>query len=206
MPINFLPKELVGATLMQISDIHVGDRFDYHFILDSFVKAQKLQPDYVVYTGDFISYKKGYDYNQLKEVMQSTVKGRLGTLGILGNHDYGINWAEQSVADNVSQILTDGGIGLLENSSQESNGLNFIGLDDYYGPNFEPNSIMSSLIIRRRILSCAIIQMCVISMYGMITKDGYWLGIRMEDNASHRFSTLLSYLSKIKNTLLAKSI
>ena len=143
MPINFLPDELVGATLMQISDIHVGDRFDYHFIIDSFVKAQKLQPDYVVYTGDFISYKQGYNYDELKEVMESTVKGRMGTFGILGNHDYGINWAEQSVGDNVSQIIADGGIELLENSSQESNGLNFIGLDDYYGPNFDPKSVMS---------------------------------------------------------------
>ena len=143
MPINFLPDELVGATLMQISDIHVGDRFDYHFIIDSFVKAQKLQPDYVVYTGDFISYKKGYSYDKLKEVMLSTVKGRMGTFSILGNHDYGINWAEQSVADNVSEILSDGGINLLGNSSQESNGLNFIGLDDYYGPNFDPKSVMS---------------------------------------------------------------
>jgi len=143
MPISFLPEELVGATLMQISDIHVGDRFDYHFIIDAFVKAQKLRPDFVVYTGDFISYETGYNYNLLKEVMASTVKGRLGTFGVLGNHDYGINWAEQSVADNVSDILTDGGIQLLENSNQESNGLNFIGLDDYYGPNFDPKSVMS---------------------------------------------------------------
>jgi len=143
MPISFLPEELVGATLMQISDIHVGDRFDYHFIIDAFVKAQKLRPDFVVYTGDFISYETGYNYNLLKEVMASTVKGRLGTFGVLGNHDYGINWTEQSVADNVSDILTDGGIQLLENSNQESNGLNFIGLDDYYGPNFDPKSVMS---------------------------------------------------------------
>jgi len=143
MPINFLPKELEGATLMQISDIHVGDRFDYHFIIDSFVKAQKLLPEFVVYTGDFISYKQGYNYDELKEVMQSTVKGRMGTFGILGNHDYGINWAEQSVADNVSEILTDGGIELLENSGLQSNGLNFIGLDDYYGPNFDPKLVMS---------------------------------------------------------------
>ena len=30
MPIRNLPNHLVGKTLMQISDIHVGNRFDYN--------------------------------------------------------------------------------------------------------------------------------------------------------------------------------
>lgn len=142
MPIQNLPDSLVGKTLMQISDIHVGNRFDYQFIIDSFQKAQKLNPDFVVYTGDYISYENEKQFEQLDEVLKHAVKGRLGTLGILGNHDYGINWSEQSVADQVTYQLENSGITVLKNQQQEVEGLNIIGLDDYWGLNFAPGNVM----------------------------------------------------------------
>ena len=57
MPVFNLPKDLIGKTVMQISDIHVGNKFDYQYIIDSFKEAKLLKPDFVVYTGDFISYE-----------------------------------------------------------------------------------------------------------------------------------------------------
>lgn len=57
MPIKNLPNKLVGKTLMQISDMHVGNRFDYNYIIQSFKKAKEYNPDYVVYTGDYVSYE-----------------------------------------------------------------------------------------------------------------------------------------------------
>lgn len=56
MPIPHLPEHLEGKVLMQISDIHVGNRFNWEFLIESFKKAKKLNPDFVVYTGDFVSY------------------------------------------------------------------------------------------------------------------------------------------------------
>ena len=35
MPIQHLPDALIGKTLMQISDIHVGNRVDHNYIIDS---------------------------------------------------------------------------------------------------------------------------------------------------------------------------
>lgn len=68
MPIKNLPNELVGKTLMQISDIHIGNRFNHQFIIDSFRKAKDLNPDFVVYTGDFVStYKDQVQYDRLEE-------------------------------------------------------------------------------------------------------------------------------------------
>jgi len=52
--IKNLPKHLVGKTLMQISDIHVGKRFDYQYIIKSFEKAKQFNPYIVINTGDFI--------------------------------------------------------------------------------------------------------------------------------------------------------
>ncbi len=144
MPISNLPKNLVGKTLMQISDIHVGNRFDYGYIIDSFKKAQKFEPDFVVYTGDYVSYENEKQFKQLDEVLKHTVKGKIATVGILGNHDYGKNWSEQEVADQISSQLTNSGITLLKNARTDFEGLNIIGFDDYWALNFAPERVMNN--------------------------------------------------------------
>lgn len=146
MPVNHLPDALVGKTLMQISDIHVGKRFDHRFVIDSFRRAKALRPDFVVYTGDYISMTNNeVPYAILEEVLAHVVRGQTGTVGILGNHDYGVNWAQASVADNISEKLVNSGITLLRNEQTEINGLNFIGFDDFWGPNFKPESAIQNL-------------------------------------------------------------
>lgn len=143
MPISNLPNNLVGKTLMQISDLHVGNRFDYHYIIDSFKKAQKFEPDFVVYTGDYVTYENEEQLKQLDEVLQHTVKGKIATVGILGNHDYGWNWSEQDVADQISSQLMDAGITVLRNAQNDFAGLNIIGFDDYWNSNFAPQKVMT---------------------------------------------------------------
>ena len=107
MPVKNLPPELIGKTLMQISDIHVGNRFNYQYIIDALKEAQNHQPDIVVYTGDYVSYENEEQINQLQKVMKFATKGSIGTIGILGNHDYGKNWADQNVADKIKKVLED---------------------------------------------------------------------------------------------------
>ena len=142
MPVPLLPKHLEGKVLMQISDIHVGDRFNWQYLIDSFIEAQKLNPDFVVYTGDFVSYDNEKQLSQLKGVMKHAVKGKVATLGILGNHDYGKNWSENNVANNIVSILEKENITVLRNEQKEYEGLHFIGFDDYWSPNFNPKKAM----------------------------------------------------------------
>jgi len=142
MPIANLHDELVGKTLMQISDIHIGNRFDYSFIIESFQRAQDLHPDFVVYTGDYVSYENEKQFSQLEEVLKYTVKGNLGTVGILGNHDYGKAWAEREVANRITALLAENGVDVLRNDQRLINGLNFIGFDDYWSTNFYPEKVI----------------------------------------------------------------
>ena len=144
MPIKNLPKNLEGKTLMQISDIHVGNKFDYNYIIHSFIKAQKLKPDFVVYTGDYITYENERQFEQLNEVLKHLVKGEKGTIGILGNHDYGKNWEQSEIAERVTVQLKNTGVIVLRNQQVEIEGLNFIGLDDFWGTNFKPKKIMDT--------------------------------------------------------------
>ncbi len=143
MPIKNLPQNLEGKTLMQISDIHVGKRFDHNFIIESFKKAKLYNPDFVVYTGDYVTtYKDQVQYNLLDQVLKHSVKGKLGTFGILGNHDYGVKWAEANVATKISSYLNKHDIKVLRNEQASKNGLNFIGFDDYWGLNFNPKQAL----------------------------------------------------------------
>ena len=142
MPIRNLPKSMVGKTIMQISDIHVGNRFDYQYSIDAFKQAQKLEPDIVVYTGDFVSYEDEKQHDQLDEVLQHVVKGKTGTVGILGNHDYGQQWSQSKVADRITSQLESAGIFMLRNEYLKVDGLKIIGFDDYWSPFFEPEKAM----------------------------------------------------------------
>ena len=142
MPIKNLPKDLIGKTLMQISDVHVGNKFDYEYIIDSFKKARLYNPDFVVYTGDFVSYETPEQFDQLEKVFKYAVNGKLGTAGVLGNHDYGIDWLEPNVADRISSILDRANVTTLRNEEVSFSGLNILGIDDYWGSNFNPVKIM----------------------------------------------------------------
>ncbi|WP_343329483.1 metallophosphoesterase [Polaribacter staleyi] len=143
MPIKNLPKNLIGKTLMQISDIHVGNKFDYNYIIDSFKKARLYNPDFVVYTGDFVSYETPEQFDQLEKVFKYAVNGKLGTAGVLGNHDYGVNWLEPDVANRISNILDKKNITILRNQEVSFSGLNILGIDDYWSSNFNPVKIMN---------------------------------------------------------------
>lgn len=142
MPIKNLPKELEGKILMQISDLHVSNRFDWQFLIDSFEKAKIYQPDFVVYTGDFVQHGTENEREDLKKVLNKAVLGKLGTIGILGNHDYGKNWKQNDVADEVVQIAENAGINMLLNQEMEISGLNFIGFEDYWSTRFSPHNLM----------------------------------------------------------------
>jgi hypothetical protein len=89
MPIPNLPPELSGKTLIQVSDMHVGNRFDWNYLIESLELAKAYQPDFVVYTGDFTSFETEEQYSQLQNVLKSAVLGKIGSFAFLGNHDYG---------------------------------------------------------------------------------------------------------------------
>ena len=153
---------------MQISDIHIGNRFDYRFIINSFNKAKEFSPDYVVYTGDYVStYKDEVQYDKLDKTLTNLVKGKIATIGILGNHDYGRNWSQSKVADKISAMLTTSGIRLLRNESAECNGLNFIGFDDYWGLYFNPQKALGGLDINKaNIVLCHNPDVCDLNIWG----------------------------------------
>ncbi len=146
LPIKNLPSSLHNKVLMQISDLHIGNRFDYNYLIDSFGKAKTYKPDFVVYTGDFVCWEDNAEqFEQLKTVMKEAILGTLGTVAILGNHDYGAEWREEYVADEVSKILTNSKIQVLRDEKVNYSGLNIYGFEELWGNNFHPENLTKTI-------------------------------------------------------------
>lgn len=144
LPVRGLPDRLVGKTLVQLSDIHVGRRVDDDYVRACFAAVRALAPDLVVVTGDFISHRKGFE-RQAEAVYRQLPRGRLGTFGCLGNHDFGRNWAHPEVAAALQAILARHGLQLLRNESADVLGLRLIGLEDFWAPTFDPALALAGL-------------------------------------------------------------
>lgn len=168
MPIPNLPDHLKGKALVQISDLHISRRFNHQYILKAFEKVKNLHPDFVVYTGDYVTkYSEEKQDQRLNSVLEQAPKGKLGTVAVLGNHDYGKNWAQPEVANSITALLQQNGITVLRNESIDLNGLNIIGMDDYWGVNFHPKKAMESFdVSKANLVLCHNPDACDLDFWG----------------------------------------
>lgn len=109
MPLPHLPPTLVGRTVLQISDLHVGPRVDSGYLIETLQEAARLTPDLVAFTGDFITYRSPAPFDELARVLTHAPRGRLGTVAALGNHDFGRAWRQVEVAERVTDVARGGG-------------------------------------------------------------------------------------------------
>jgi predicted MPP superfamily phosphohydrolase len=136
LPIRDLPQPLIGSRLVQISDLHVGPWVSDDYILESFKRVEAIQPEFVVYPGDFTSYAADV-FDHADRVFHYLPTGRIGTFGILGNHDYGPGWSRPEVADEIAEIVTAHGVKVLRNQLADIEGLQILGFDDLWAHRFD---------------------------------------------------------------------
>ena len=145
MPVRALPTALAGKRLMQLSDLHIGPRVDDDYLIDSFAKAAARDPDIVVITGDFLTHQESRgeaQYQQLRRVLAHLPRGRVATIGVLGNHDYGVNWAQAPVARRVIGEAERAGVTMLRNSVTSVAGLDIVGIDDLWARTARPEAAL----------------------------------------------------------------
>ena len=145
LPVRNLPAHLQGKTLIQLTDLHIGRVVDSGYLRHVFQQIQALNPDYVVYTGDFVSYNDASQVVQMGEVMQTAPVGRLATVGILGNHDYGHGWYEAEVGAAITRKLNDLGIDILRNERRTYHGLDIVGIEELWFPGFDITTAEAAL-------------------------------------------------------------
>jgi hypothetical protein len=144
LPVANLPDTLVGSTLAQLSDLHIGPRVDDDYLVSVFERVKALQPEIVVYTGDFTSYHSNV-YAHARRIFAHLPRGSRGSFGILGNHDYGPDWEHVEVADQIALLAENAGVQILRNDVAEVDGLKIVGLDELWAHRFKPERVLSGL-------------------------------------------------------------
>lgn len=153
LPIAGLPRVLEGKTLVQLTDIHVGPLVSDDYVLGVFRDVATLAPDIVVHTGDWTTYHDEI-VAQAERVYARMPRGRLATLGILGNHDYGHRWLNGGNATAIAGVASDAaGCRILRNEVAEVEGLQIVGLDDLWASAFYPEKAMRGLDPSRPMLA-----------------------------------------------------
>jgi predicted MPP superfamily phosphohydrolase len=145
LPIAGLPVGLAGKKLVQISDLHVGPIVDDRYLTRALRLVASLRPDIVVVTGDFMTYEGEEQFEQVSRVLTALEPGRMATLGILGNHDYGPRWSDAVIADALVKRLRTVGIDVLRNTCRDVDGLQFLGLDDLWSPNCSSQMVSTQI-------------------------------------------------------------
>jgi predicted MPP superfamily phosphohydrolase len=100
VPIKFLPKELDGFRIAQISDLHIGSTIHRDYVQDVVNKVMSTSPDLIAVTGDLVDGFPG----QLKGHMEplKNLRAPLGTFYVTGNHEY--YWGVEAWLDQVTQL------------------------------------------------------------------------------------------------------
>ncbi len=144
MPIANLPDRLVGSTIAHLTDIHIGPRVDDDYLLSVFDRVRRLNPDIVVYTGDFTSYHPDIT-EHARSIFAHLPRGSRGSFGILGNHDYGEGWGDVDLADTLCASAEEAGVQILRNEIADVDGLKIVGMDEFWAQRFKPEEALARL-------------------------------------------------------------
>lgn len=153
LPIAHLPSSLIGRTLVQLSDVHVGPLVDDAYVQGVFDRVTALAPDIVCYTGDLVTFRDDGFEAQITRMYATPPRGRLATLASTGNHEYGPRWAHPEIAHRVTAIVGAGGIHMLRNAVADVDGLQIAGLDDLWGRQFDSTAAFATLDRTRAMLA-----------------------------------------------------
>jgi predicted MPP superfamily phosphohydrolase len=128
--LDALPIAFQGLRIVQISDIHYGLFLPKEWLSEAVRQANRLNPDIVALTGDFVSYSR----RNIEPAAQllGRLRSRFGVFAVLGNHDFRVD------ADAVTMALRRQKIEVLRNRHTAvgvgGEQMYLAGVDDYgYG-------------------------------------------------------------------------
>jgi len=81
-----LPETLNGLRLVQLSDLHFGKYINGEMLKDLNKKIEKLSPDIICITGDFVNFR--YEELDYGHEFLKNLKAKYGVYACLGNHDH----------------------------------------------------------------------------------------------------------------------
>lgn len=88
LPIPNLPKALDQLKILHLSDLHLNEGMTNYFLKKILKKIKQLNPDILVFTGDFLCYSQISQCGRFEKFIHSLPKARYGNYAVFGNHDY----------------------------------------------------------------------------------------------------------------------
>ena len=85
LPLSGLDPSLAGLRVVQLSDLHIGNKMEGERLERLVEDVNAMQPDLMVLTGDLFDFDP--DYVEEGARMLSRLQARLGVFAVLGNHD-----------------------------------------------------------------------------------------------------------------------
>ena len=186
LPIRFLPDALIGKTLVQISDLHIGPEVSDAYLRDAFKTISGFAPDILVVTGDFMTCKRDEELDHVCRVLEDLPPARLATIGILGNHDYTRSHRVTDVADRLTTRLTGLGLRMLRNASCDVQGLTISGADDLWSGRCDINRVTLKLDNDKANLFLSITQTRPTATFGKAIRAGFCAATRTAAKSSRR--------------------
>jgi hypothetical protein len=139
LPLRGLGEELEGKKIVHVSDLHHSPIVLGRYLRRAVAVINKLRPDLVVITGDFITGLRLYA-TRVANILKD-LRPKVATLACLGNHDYGL-WhptglgAVRGLAEHLVECLQDAGVRVLLNEAwtwrQGRAKLQVVGLEDHW--------------------------------------------------------------------------
>lgn len=128
--LDALPSAFHGLRIVQISDIHHGLFLPKEWLSEAVRQANRLDPDIVALTGDFVTYSRR-NIGPAAELL-GRLRARYGVYAVLGNHDFRVD------PDGITAALREQRIDVLRNRHISlrfrSESIYLAGVDDYgYG-------------------------------------------------------------------------
>jgi uncharacterized protein len=105
--LDALPGVFSGLRIVQISDIHHGLFLPPEILEQAVRQANRLSPDIVALTGDFVTYSRA-NIGPAAEILKN-LRARYGVFAVLGNHDFRVD------ADAITSALHHQRIEVLRN-------------------------------------------------------------------------------------------
>ena len=131
-----LDPRLEGTTILHLSDLHVGAWQGEGRLRTIADVVRTISPDILAVTGDVIDHRE--DEAQIFERIFSSLSGKIGTVAVLGNHEY---W---SLEKEAYPVMRRHGLPVLKNESlllERGNGgrIRVVGVDDPAGGDYAPD-------------------------------------------------------------------
>lgn len=138
--------------LAHLSDLHACPNVPNELIEEAVWLATQERPDIICVTGDFVSWRGGFDRNWYIRVLSRLAKVA-PTYATLGNHDGG-EWSHKNGAGwktslVVADLVREAGLTLLFNENRVvtlgERKLNLVGLGDLWAVEFAPERAFANL-------------------------------------------------------------